>query len=419
MTRTKMAVLWVLPIFAASTALADTPLMVNPNVNSHPGAPGGDNVNSAKNLKVRLINSCFAMNLRASTNPISPQSLVTASLQVEIRKTPDSTPTKRNLMVKFMGDLVTKQKLTAPDPELPKPEMYKVTDEAGNEIKGAVMTLYGNTLQVELPPESANLTLDGNGDVIPATVTVNKPSFEQHVLNCDDRTPVYGSLGYSTFQPTYACGAYMAKDGPLSYELKSVAVSANGASVEINVSFPGQTGFCGGYFSPLMVFFDDARPRFIGSSPFQLSSAGQTYWPEPDAPGHFLALDRDGNGKIDNKNELFGDQDNDKNNGFDALKELDSNKDGVVDAKDRKFAKLLLWNDKNGDGVSQPEELQGAAKAGIVKISLKYKRNHKSYGETAEARQASEFTFKKDGKTKKGMVEDIWFGPVPGSAGKK
>jgi hypothetical protein len=69
-----------------------------------------------------------------------------------------------------------------------------------------------------------------------------------------------------------------------------------------------------------------------------------------------LVLDRNGNGTIDNGNELFGDQTivNGKKatSGFDALRSEDTNKDGVFDANDTNFSNVRVWQDKNSDGVS-------------------------------------------------------------------
>lgn len=415
MNKLLMAALSALPMIAISTnAEAGSPLLVNPTVSSNSGAPGGENSNSNK-FKLKIVNSCFAQNLRATVKPISPNSLVTGKIRMEIRATPESTPKVVNLWVKYPGAIVTKQRLMVAEPGAVDRKFFGGTYEGGGEITDLSMGMYGNTVQLDLPPESANLSVDKNGDVIPAHVTVNTPHFEQKVLNCGDLTEVYGDIGYSSYKPTVACGDYMGKDGDLSFEMKGISVSSNGTSIELNVSFPGQTGFCGGYWSPLMLFFSDERPHFTGASPFPLSSAGQTYWVEPNAPGYFLAVDLDGNGKIDNKAELFGDQDT-EGNGFEALAPFDSNKDGVIDAKDSKFKKLVLWQDKNGDGVTQPGELETLAKKGVTKISLKHKRLQRSYGETAEARQVSDFWFKAKGKTQKGIVEDIWFAAVPGSA---
>ncbi|NUM54895.1 MAG: hypothetical protein HUU46_14710 [Candidatus Hydrogenedentes bacterium] len=84
----------------------------------------------------------------------------------------------------------------------------------------------------------------------------------------------------------------------------------------------------------------------------------------------FLALDRNGNGLIDSGRELFGDQ-HGAANGFEELRKLDSNGDGVIDANDKGFDKLLVFRD-NGNGKTEPGELQSLAEAGISQIDLRY-----------------------------------------------
>ena len=54
----------------------------------------------------------------------------------------------------------------------------------------------------------------------------------------------------------------------------------------------------------------------------------------------FLAIDRNGNGSIDDGTELFGDQ-NGAAHGFAELAKFDSNHDGVINAQDDDFDKLL------------------------------------------------------------------------------
>lgn len=85
----------------------------------------------------------------------------------------------------------------------------------------------------------------------------------------------------------------------------------------------------------------------------------------------FLALDRNGNGIIDSGRELFGDQ-NGAANGFEELRMLDSNRDGVVDANDEAFDQLLLFRD-NGNGITEPGELISLRDAGIEAILLGYR----------------------------------------------
>jgi hypothetical protein len=105
-------------------------------------------------------------------------------------------------------------------------------------------------------------------------------------------------------------------------------------------------------------------------------------WTEQESEAAFLALDRNGNGRIDNGSELFGDStsqppSNDPN-GFRALAEFDKeaaggNSNGWIDAGDTIYARLVLWRDTNHDGVTQPSELSGLQSAGISGISLDYR----------------------------------------------
>ena len=80
-----------------------------------------------------------------------------------------------------------------------------------------------------------------------------------------------------------------------------------------------------------------------------------------------LAIDRNGNGRIDDINEVFG---NGTVDGFTELAALDSNGDGTIDASDARFGDLRLWRDQNGNGRSEADELQGLADGGVRSIAL-------------------------------------------------
>jgi hypothetical protein len=88
-----------------------------------------------------------------------------------------------------------------------------------------------------------------------------------------------------------------------------------------------------------------------------------------------LAIDRNGNGSIDDGRELFGSafqlaDGSRAEDGFAALASLDSNHDGQISAADCEFAALRAWLDGNSDGVSQEGELVDLASLGIVSIDL-------------------------------------------------
>lgn len=77
----------------------------------------------------------------------------------------------------------------------------------------------------------------------------------------------------------------------------------------------------------------------------------------------FLALDKNGDGKINDGNELFGTQSGD---GFKDLSVYDSNGDGKIDKEDPIYDKLRIWTpDENGEG-----QLVGLGEKGIGVIYL-------------------------------------------------
>ena len=128
--------------------------------------------------------------------------------------------------------------------------------------------------------------------------------------------------------------------------------------------------------------------------------AQRTGWVKADDA--LLAIDRNGNGRIDDITELFGDGDTD---GFTELRELDSNNDGVIDAQDTEFANLRVWQDRDQDGVSDTDELQGLTAAGITSINANATESStKNAGH--DVSHTSTFT-KSDGTT--GTIVDVWF----------
>lgn len=82
-----------------------------------------------------------------------------------------------------------------------------------------------------------------------------------------------------------------------------------------------------------------------------------------------LALDKNGNGRIDGVGELFGDKTGAKN-GFEDLARYDSNGDGAIDRSDPIYSRLRLFQDVNGDGRSSASELSSLASQGIVRLNL-------------------------------------------------
>ena len=100
-------------------------------------------------------------------------------------------------------------------------------------------------------------------------------------------------------------------------------------------------------------------------------------WTASGAEMAFLALDRNGNGTIDNGSELFGDHTvlasgKLARNGFEALGEYDTNGDGVIDAADPIWTQLSVWIDRNHDAISTADEMQRIDTTPITAIELSY-----------------------------------------------
>jgi hypothetical protein len=115
-----------------------------------------------------------------------------------------------------------------------------------------------------------------------------------------------------------------------------------------------------------------------------------------EAPGHFaladgdssprdwitaetpwLVLDRDGDGRIDDGRELFGSMTrlpdgHTAQNGFEALRVLDTNHDGRITPADAAWSRLRLWSDANQDRRSQASELRSLASFGIDALELDF-----------------------------------------------
>jgi hypothetical protein len=168
---------------------------------------------------------------------------------------------------------------------------------------------------------------------------------------------------------------------------------------------PMATAYCDATFertvcdTPLVVAFDGEPIAFVD------------HWPTATTP--WLALDRNGDGAITSRAELFGDSTilpsgNRASNGFIALAALDDNHDAVIDRRDRAFSRLLLWADRDANQTSSPSELRPASDV-VVQIPLANVMDPRCTADDDCEGERGTLTWRgSDGSPRTGAVVDVY-----------
>ncbi|WP_437736033.1 calcium-binding protein [Sorangium sp. So ce1335] len=167
--------------------------------------------------------------------------------------------------------------------------------------------------------------------------------------------------------------------------------------------------------TPLVLSFDERPVEYLTAmtGAFDLTGLGATIatdWPTATTP--WLALDRDGDGVIGGGEELFGSatvlaSGARADNGFTALRELDTDGDGRITARDEAWSRLVLWSDRDANRASSAGELEPVASRGLVAIELSYGRERRCDGRGNCEVERAAFTFSDGAATRTGAVIDV------------
>lgn len=147
--------------------------------------------------------------------------------------------------------------------------------------------------------------------------------------------------------------------------------------------------------TPLVLAFGDSHVSFTHpQGSFDVVGVGASFdtdWVGADTP--WLALDRNGNGRIDDGSELFGSMSEipggKAKNGFEALAAFDDDKDGRITPADAVWSRLLLWSDVDQDRASSSNELTSLASRGVRSLELGYRIEQRCSGFACEVERAA------------------------------
>lgn len=165
---------------------------------------------------------------------------------------------------------------------------------------------------------------------------------------------------------------------------------------------------------------------------FDLNADGvaeRVAWTEPGSGNGWLVFDRNGNGVVDDGSELFGnytpayaDQaEPTAIHGFEALKFTEGPSYGPSSANyrigpdDAIFHRLMIWIDANHNGISEPTELTPLLEAGLLELSLDYRRSRRRdrHGNEYRLSAPSWWRHPETGLPVRRTVYDVWLRTTP------
>ncbi len=165
----------------------------------------------------------------------------------------------------------------------------------------------------------------------------------------------------STMTRTTVTSGFFAETEHTAYEAKGVAKTADGREISFGVTVEMSRGFCQRYETLTQETLTLCDPLVINLDSNTASVSDMKFLFDLDADGEeeemsfagkgsgFIALDKNGDGKINDGSELFGTKSGD---GFADLAAYDEDGNGWIDEADSIYKDLRVWTkDENGNDI--------------------------------------------------------------------
>ena len=163
----------------------------------------------------------------------------------------------------------------------------------------------------------------------------------------------------TTWQKITAVSGFMTESESTTFASKGIVTTADGRSIDFNVEVSMSRAFTQKFDMLDVVEYIKTDPLMINLDTNIGSVRDQKFFFDLDSDGEeeeisfagkgsgFLALDKNGDGKINDGSELFGTTSGD---GFKDLAAYDEDGNGWIDENDDIFSKLKVWTkDENGN----------------------------------------------------------------------
>lgn len=211
-----------------------------------------------------------------------------------------------------------------------------------------IEALTGKPLKLEKVNTASNISLSRSSQSVQMgifNVGVSNPR-NGFSITTETATMEKESVSYS------AVGEVKTADGKIiSFDLNLSMSRSTESYMQSTIGFKPEVFQTNRLVDPLVINYAGTAASLTNEKfDFDLDSDGKTDRISFAGSGNgFLALDKNGDGKINDGSELFGPQ---SGNGFDELRKYDEDGNGWIDEADSVYEKLQVWTkDNNGNDI--------------------------------------------------------------------